>query len=263
MKFAYLAPLALLFLPLQAQESQVEANKKLRATVQKWTEVMKEIQESKRSWRDEKQILEDSREALKGEKVQLDQEIEAAEKRKEALDSKSRDKVEQKETYDKAREALRNGLDSLEGKVSAVIPLLPEELTGEDKLDKAISDHKSYVAKQGKEKEAIPLNSRLGAMVTILVEAEKFNQIVTTFDSRSAKVGGQDVILEGLYFGLAMGFAADKAGNSAIQLTPGSEGWQETEISDPEVIRQVRELIDIGLGTGEVRLVPLPLEIAK
>jgi hypothetical protein len=263
MKFVFFSFLALLPLTLPAQDGPVEANKKLRATVQKWTAVMKEIQETKRSWRDDRQIYLDSKEALKAEKAQLDGEIEAAEKRKATLDSKSSDKLKQKETYDNARKALRAGLDGLEDRISAVLPLLPKELLANDKLDKAISDHKSFVSKKGKEKEAIALNSRLGAMVTILVEAEKFNQIVTNFDNRSARVKGQDVILDGLYFGLAMGFAANGAGTTALQLTPGPEGWQETEITDAEVIQQVRELIDIGKGAGEVRLVPMPLEIAK
>ena len=135
---------------------------------------MKEIQETKRDWREEKQIYLDSKEALNAEKKQLAGEIEAAEDRKAKLDSKSKDKIEQDETYTKAREALRAGLDGLEDKISAVLPLLPKELLEDDELAKKIADHKSFVSKKGKEKEAIALNSRLGAMVAILVEAEKF-----------------------------------------------------------------------------------------
>lgn len=263
MKFVFFPVLALLSLSLPAQEGPVEANKKLRSTVQKWTAVMKEIQDAKRSWREDRQIYLDSREALKAEKAQLDGEIREAEKRNAALDSKSIDKQKQDKTYDEARKALRAGLDGLENRISALLPLLPKELLANDKLGKAISDHKSFVSKEGKEKDEVALNSRLGAMVTILVEAEKFNQIVTSFDNRSAKLKGQDVILDGIYFGLAMGFAANAPGTMALQLTPGTDGWQETEIIDPEIIQQVRELIDIGKGAGEVRLVPMPLEISK
>jgi len=62
---------------------------------------------------------------------------------------------------------------------------------------------------------------------------------------------------------LAIGFAADEAGTVAVQLKPGKEGWIETEITDPEVIERVRELINVGNGSGEVTLVPIPLDITQ
>ena len=263
MKFVCFAAFALSILPSNAQESGTEANKKLRASIQKWTAVMKEIQESKSSWRGEKQVMLDSKEALAAEKAQLAEELKAAEARKTKLDSKSKEKIEQRDSYNKAREVFRAGLDKLESKVSAVIPLLPKELAEEDKVAKAISDHKSHVSKAGKEKEDISLNTRLGSMVTILAEAEKFNQVVTSFANRTVELDGEKLVLEGIYFGLAMGFAANKEGTAAIQLKPGPDGWVEERISDDETIRQVRELIDVGTGAGEIRLVPLNLEIAK
>ena len=100
-------------------------------------------------------------------------------------------------------------------------------------------------------------------MLTILTEAEKFNQVITPFSGRSAEAGGQKVLLDGIYFGLAAGFAANEAGTVALRLKPGPEGWLETEVTDPEVITQVRDLINVGNASGEIQLVTLPLEIAK
>jgi len=261
MKVALISALFFSFLPLSAQEGGIEANRKLRTTVQKWISVMKEIQEKKKEGKEQKQILIDSKAALEAETKQLEVEIEAAEKRKAQLDEKSQDKLEKKETYDAAREALRAGLNRLEMKVSSVIPILPEELTSRDKVAKAISDHRGFVAKT--DKDSLDLNARLTPMAAILSEAEKFNQIVTTFKGRTVTVGGKPVLLDGIYFGLAMGFAADNSGQKAILLKPGPKGWTETEISDVEVAAQVRELIEVGMGTGEIRLIDLPLEIAK
>ncbi|MCH1509063.1 MAG: hypothetical protein L7T84_07670, partial [Akkermansiaceae bacterium] len=146
-------------------------------------------------------------------------------------------------------------------RISAVIPLLPNELARQPKLEKAIVDHKNFVIR--KDKEAIGLNSRLTAMLTILTEAEKFNQVVTPFSGKSAETGGQKILLDGIYFGLAMGFAANEYGTIAFRLVPGSEGWVEEELTDSEVIEDVRELIDVGNASGETRLVSVPLEIAE
>lgn len=261
MKFAFISLLILSISPLSAQEGGIEANKKLRTTVQKWISVMKETQKKQKEWKEQKQILLDSRDSLKSESKQLEAEILAAFKREEKLDTQSLEKKAEEKSYDDAREALRDGLNDLDAKVSAVIPLLPETLTKVGKVEKAIADHKGFVIRNDKDK--IALNSRLTAMITILIEAEKFNQVVTPFTGITAEVGGQKLLLDGIYFGLAMGFAADQSGKVAVQMNPGPDGWTKSEITDPETIAKVRELIDVGNGTGEVRLVDLPLEISK
>jgi len=261
MKFAFVPVILFAILPVSAQENANLANDQLRTSVQKWISVMKATQEKQREWKDQKQILLDSRASLEAENAQMEKEILAAFARLGSTDETSQKKLAEKKSYDDGREALRDGLNDLDAKVSAVVPLLPKELASQPKLEKAIVDHKNYVIRQ--DKEGISLNGRLTAMLTILTEAEKFNQVVTPFSGRSADAGGQKVLLDGIYFGLAMGFAADEAGTVALQLKPGSEGWVESEITDPEVVEQVRELIDVGNASGEVRLVTLPLEIAK
>jgi len=178
-----------------------------------------------------------------------------------STDEASKGKLDEKKRFDDGRIALRDGLNDLDEKITGVIALLPDELTKQAKLDKAIADHKNFVIRQ--DKETISLNGRLTAMLTILTEAEKFNQVVTPFSGRTVEVGGNKVILDGIYFGLAIGFAADEAGTVAVQLKPDKEGWIETEITDPEVIERVRELINVGNGSGEVTLVPIPLDITQ
>ena len=261
MKFVFVSALLLSILPVPAQENANVANNRLRASVQKWISVMKATQEKQREWKDQKQILIDSNASLLAENSQMEKEILAAFSRLGSTDETSQKKLAEKKSYDDGREALRDGLNDLDAKISAVVPLLPKELVSEPKLEKAIVDHRNFVIRQDKEK--ISLNARLTAMLTILTESEKFNQVVTPFSGRSASAGGNKVLLDGIYFGLAMGFAANEAGTVALQLKPGPEGWIETEITDPEVIEQVRELINVGNASGEVRLVTLPLEIAK
>lgn len=245
----------------QAQESGNEANKNLRATIQKWVAVMRGTQSKKKEWKDQKQILADSRSSLESENLQMESEILAAFSRLSKTDASSKEKLEQKKRYDEGREELREGLDGLEERISAVIPLLPAELASQPKLEKAIVDHRNFVIR--KDKEAIGLNSRLTAMLTILTEAEKFHQVVTPFSGKTAEAGGQKILLDGIYFGLAMGFAANEDGTIAFRLVPGPEGWVDEEIKDAEVIEDVRELINVGNASGETRLVSVPLEIAE
>ena len=261
MKFAFVPAILLAILPVSAQENASVANDQLRASVQKWVAVMKATQEKQKEWKEQKEILLDSKASLLAENSQMEKEILSAFSRLGSTDETSRRKLAEKKSYDNGREALRDGLNDLDAKISAVIPLLPRELARQPKLEKAIVDHRNFVIRQDKEK--ISLNARLTAMLTILTEAEKFNQVVTPFSGRSADAGGNKVLLDGIYFGLAMGFAANEQGTVALQLKPGPEGWVESEISDPEVIEQVRELINVGNASGEVRLVTLPLEIAK
>ena len=252
----------LVFSPvLVAQDGGNEANKNLRSTIQKWVAVMKETQSKQKEWKEQQQILADSKASLEAENVQMESEILSAFARLSKTDASSKEKLDQKQRFDEGREELREGLTGLEERISAVIPLLPNELASQPKLEKAIVDHKNFVIR--KDKEAIGLNSRLTAMLTILTEAEKFNQVVTPFSGKSAETGGQKILLDGIYFGLAMGFAANEYGTIAFRLVPGSEGWVEEELTDSEVIEDVRELIDVGNASGETRLVSVPLEIAE
>lgn len=261
MKYACLLTFSFFCSPLFAQAGGSEANKKLRATVQKWISVMKQTQEKQRGWREQKEILEDSKASLVAENAQMETEILAAFDRLGSTDETSQKKLAEKKQFDEGREALRDGLNDLDEKISAIIPLLPEELKKDSKLEKAIVDHENFVIR--KDKEKISLNGRLTAMLTILTEAEKFNQVITPFSGRSSISGGQKVLLDGIYFGLTMGFAANEAGTVAIQLQVGADGWTESEITDPELITQVRELINVGNASGEIQLVTIPLEIAK
>ncbi|MBC8148424.1 MAG: DUF3450 family protein [Verrucomicrobiaceae bacterium] len=252
----------LVFSPvLVAQDGGNEANKNLRSTIQKWVAVMKETQSKQKEWKEQQQILADSKASLEAENVQMESEILSAFARLSKTDASWKEKLDQKQRFDEGREELREGLTGLEERISAVIPLLPNELASQPKLEKAIVDHKNFVIR--KDKEAIGLNSRLTAMLTILTEAEKFNQVVTPFSGKSAETGGQKILLDGIYFGLAMGFAANEDGTIAFRLVPGSEGWVEEELTDSEVIEDVRELIDVGNASGETRLVSVPLEIAE
>ena len=261
MKLRFFLVFLVLAIPLNAQIGGVEANKALRATVQKWISVMKEIQLKKKEWQDKKEILQNSNEALQAEATQLEAEILSAVERQKKLDTQSENSLAQKKTYDDARLALRNGLDQLDEKVSAVIPLLPEQLVNEGKIQKAITDHQGFVGRN--DKDEIALNARLTPMITILLEAEKFNQVVTPFEGLTADLGDKKVILDGIYFGLAMGFASDLEGNVAYHLKPGPEGWDKQKISDPETVIKTRELIDVGKGDSDLRLIDLPIEIAK
>ncbi len=237
------------------------ANENLRVTIQKWVEVMKSIQTEQKNWKAEQEVLEGNIASIEAEIGQLESELAESKKRRATADAASVDKLAQKEEYSAARIALREGLNGLESEVSAVIPLLPKELTDEAKIKTAIEDHQKFSATT--DKESLPLNKRLSPMLTLLTEAEKFNQVVTTYEGRAFTAQGQTRLLDVVYFGLSTGFAADEKGELAFRLQPSPTGWQEVPLTGEGLAKTIRELIDIAKGTGETRLVNLPLELGK
>lgn len=247
-------------LPLAGQSSQVEANKKLRASIQKWIATMQNTTKTRKSWEEREQLLEESKLSLAAEIKDIEETISETQTRLKTAGKSSTEKLTEKRSFDAAREAFQKGLDQVETHISAVIPILPPELSAEPKMAKAIQDHKNFVAAEDKSKK---LNSRLTAMLTILNISEKFQQVVTTYADRIAKAGGKEVQIDKVYFGLAFGFAANKSGTVAFRLSPGSDGWTETPVDDPALASEIRQLIDVASGSGETRLVTLPLEIAR
>ena len=66
--------LGLLVFPVSGQ---VEANKNLRASVQKWIAVMQQTTETKKSWDERKQLLGESKESLAAEVKDVEGDITA------------------------------------------------------------------------------------------------------------------------------------------------------------------------------------------
>lgn len=252
--------LALVGMAEGAERGVAESSKDLRATIQKWIAVMKETQETQQEWKRNKQILEDTREALGLEVEQLKSEIAAAEKRIATADSASAEKLERKRSYEAGREALRASLDRVEDRVSEVLPLLPEELATAPKMEAAIADHRKFAAAE--DSGELSLNKRLTAMLTILSEAEKFNQLVQVFSSRPREVDGEERLFDVLYFGSSLGYAVDQDGSLAFQLHPGPDGWKSQRIEGADEAKAVRELVDVANKSGETKLVRVPLELA-
>lgn len=236
-----------------------ESNKTLRATIQKWIGVMQETQDAQEDWKKNKQVLQDTRESLRLEVDQLKEEIAAAKERLAAADTASADKLERQRAYEEGREALRDGLNLVEAQVSAVLPLLPEELASDPKMEAAVADHRKFAATA--DKEELSLNKRLSAMLTILSEAEKFNQAIQTFSNRPREVDGEERLFDVLYFGLSIGYAVDQDGTLAFQLSPGADGWDARRLEKSGEATAVRELMDVANKSGETKLVAVPMTL--
>lgn len=251
----------ILLMPVGGASADGEVNRKLRATIQQWVEVMKSTQVVQQEWKRDKQVLGDSREALDLEIKQLEGEIAAARERIAAVDSGSADKLERKRTYEEAREALRVGLDEVEREVSEVIPLLPKELAELAKVEAAIQDHQRHA--DGRKEQEVSLNKRLNTMLTILAEAEKFNQTVQAISGRSMAVDGERLLLDVVYFGLSLGYAVDEAGTVALQLSPTELGWTDRRLAPGKETEAVRELMDVAHRIGEASLVSVPVTVGE
>jgi len=252
---------SLLIAPAHAAEGVGTANSRLRATIQKWVGVMKETQQVQQDWKRNKQILEDSGESLRLEIGQLKEEIASAKERIAAGDTDSVVKLERKRQFEAGRESLRVQLDRVEGWVSEVLPLLPEELSRTPKMEAAMADHRKFVGTG--EKEELSLNKRLTAMLTILAEAEKFNQTVQYFPNRPKEVEGEQRLFDVLYFGVSTGYAVDQEGTVAFQMRPGADGWEDRRLEGAGDAAAVRELLNVANKSGETILVTVPMVLGK
>jgi hypothetical protein len=126
-------------------------------------------------------------------------------------------------------------------------------------VESAIRDHERYVGSD--DKEGVSLNKRLNTMLTILAEAERFNQAVQTFSGRSMAVDGERLLLDVVYFGLSLGYAVDEQGTVAFQLIPTALGWTDQRLKPGADTKAVRQLLDVAQRKGEARLVQVPLRM--
>jgi len=118
-----------------------------------------------------------------------------------------------------ALEKAKGSVVELEGLVRGLLRLLPPPLVEQAKpaLDRIPAD--SQTARGG-------VTERLQAVVTLLVEVDKFQQTVTVAAGRQADASGREVSVETLYLGLGAAFFSDPTGQVAGVGKPGNTGWE-------------------------------------
>ncbi|MFT3829936.1 MAG: DUF3450 family protein [Opitutaceae bacterium] len=107
--------------------------------------------------------------------------------------------------------------------------------------------------------EGLSLGERMQHTMAILNRCTLFNRSVSVGEEMVLAEGGTPKLMEVVYWGLARGYALDRAGRSAYVGAPGDKGWAWTPA--PELADRVAKLIAIAKDTREPDFVPIPVQV--
>ena len=150
-----------------------------------------------------------------------------------------------------------NAVEKFEERVRQLWPMLPEILQTKvrgqferlPKKDMPRGDVKSSVGE------------RFLNVLAILNEATKFHSDVVVVNERRKLKNGQELEVETIYFGLAVGYfaGADLTNPMAGMLLPGKDGWETIEM--PESAVQISDVIAMNKSAKLAGFVPLPVRV--
>ncbi|CAA7072348.1 DUF3450 family protein, partial [Lentimonas sp. CC11] len=100
---------------------------------------------------------------------------------------------------------------------------------------------------------------RVQNIVGILSQADKFNTTITQTSESRELDSGKVVEVRTLYWGLAMAYYVDAAGEYAGIGFPGKDGWEWPQIDGAGP--QIKKLLDVYEGSEEIQFVEVPARI--
>lgn len=253
----FAASILLLPLAVGQEEATSSPTEKLKDSIREWIETTREIQKQEDDWDRDSEVLQAHRDGLETEITDLKEQIELAKSTKGTADQKSLEAVEKYEALRLANDLLASKLGELEKAMLERLPLFPPPLTDDPRVAQMISDLRVAAAKnEGGGKGG---NARLNTVLNLMAEAEKFQGSVQ-LDSESRKVAdGRELKINLVYFGLAVAYGVDDAGEVAFVGKPGPSGWvfeEKNELAD-----EVRELVDVMNGDKDAKFVSLPISL--
>jgi Skp family chaperone for outer membrane proteins len=107
--------------------------------------------------------------------------------------------------------------------------------------------------------ESLGPADRMRAVITVLDRCAQFNGAITFSEEALVLDGSKEKVVEVLYWGLAQGYALDRATNQAYVGRPGATGW--TWELRPEAASKISAAITIHRDEAEPRFVMLPAKI--
>lgn len=246
---APLAPLAFCSLfNLSAQNNITET----RDVLDRWVETRQLISEEKSDWKVEQSILGDTVQLLSSELERLEKALVDLEASATAADEDRTQLAAEKETLSAAADVVISNIGTLETQLKSIIHTLPEPLINKIKpLIRRLPDDPTQTK--------LSLGERVQNIVGILSQADKFNTTLTQTSESREMTSGKIVEVRTLYWGLAIAYYVDASGEYAGIGFPGAEGWEWPQIAGAGV--QIRQLIDIYEGSGDIQFVEVPARI--
>lgn len=157
----------------------------------------------------------------------------------------------------KTQDLQLNAVEKSEERVRQIWPMLPEILQTKVRGQ--------YERLPKKDMPRAEIKSTVGErflnVLAILNEATKFHSDVVVVNERRKLKNGQELEVETIYFGLAVGYfaGADLTKPMAGILLPGKDGWETIEM--PESVMQISDVIAMNKSAKLAGFVPLPVKI--
>lgn len=255
MRIYHLLAAALLLTPCYGQAAPKDPNQQMREDITRWMETMSRIQREESDWTRDREVLANYKEGLASEISSLKQSITEAETRKAGADKKSFDLSAERDRYAASQSELGKRLRTLEQQMSSRLGVFPRPLMEEPKVAQAIADLKVALALPDDKIEE-NVTKRLLNIITLLNEAEKFQQTVHVRPELHKDKSGREFNMRVIYFGLAMGYAVNDDGTLALSGRPSDQGWVFEET--PTLAIDIKQLLASTTGDTEAAFIQLP-----
>jgi hypothetical protein len=229
----------------------------LRDLVSEWNTLRRAIIEEESDWKMELNYLNENLDLLNRQIASIEAKLEETAGvgvetglEMDALDS-------QLAQFKSAEAILLERVEALELSVSKSAEKFPEPLAEMvEPLLRRIPELASGEAVESRSESRIPLGQRLQNVVGIISLAQKFNTSLT-YRGELREMGGEQIQVWTLYWGLAASYSTDKQATSALIGYPTPDGWKYDE--RPELAADVAKLLSVYDGQEEPVFVPLPM----
>ncbi|WP_269540434.1 DUF3450 family protein [Cerasicoccus fimbriatus] len=233
---------------LSAQSDPSVAKEKLA----KWVETRQMISKEVTDWEADKELLIATRDLLSNQVKALDEQVKELKSEETASDQSRKELLDKKDQLQIADIALAQQVATLEKQILELVKIFPEPLKA--KLEPLIVQ----IPENPEESDAT-LGKRMGQVLAILNQAEKFNS-TATFVGETREVGGQKIQVKTVYWGMSFAIYVDSQGKTAGFGKPTSDGWVWTE--NKELAADAKRFIDMYEGnTDVIEFVALPISV--
>jgi cytochrome c556 len=223
-----------------------------RSALEKWVETRQLIAKTRADWQADKETLEQT-------VALFERELKAVEEQFAKLNTNNSQVEKERLETEALLNASNEGLvpatkfaGEFEAELRKLVPRLPVPL--QDLL-------KPLLARLPADSASTKMKptERMQVLVGILNELDKFNTAVTIFTEKRKNASGAEMAVETVYVGLGAAYFVNDAGDFAGTGAPGADGWKWTP--QPEIAKNVREVIRIYRNEAAARFVPLPATI--
>ena len=254
----FIALVPLLAARVFAQEPEVSPTGKLKESVREWIETMREVQVEETTWERDQELLEGQRESLDSEIGDLKKRLEVAKAEKAGADKESVDEVARRDALLKSDEVLAKEVRALETGLVAELPGFPAPLAEDPRVKELMEQVRKDVAVTG-EDAGKNLTKRLGNVLNLLGEAEKWQQAVHLREELREAEDGRKFNMQVVYFGLGSAYAVNEAGDYALVGMPGESGWVFESRND--LAGDIKQMVAVLNGDAEAKFITLPIDL--